>query len=1715
MTANNLSLNFLINLTQQDPRAAQQLIQQLGQIAQTAQQAGTLTQQQLAQINQLQQQLTQALTQSNQRLNQLGQSGSGFQNLAGIFGNVKTQVLALTGALGTVGGFLGVAKQLADEYSQYAETLRTVAAVGNISTDAAAGLILSFQQIGSDANDASALISQFTTKLSEARSGEESARKGFEKLGITFDDLKKKKPEEILAKVAREIGNLADQEARVAGADAIFGGDDAVKFTRIAGSLADATEAAKALGLALSNKEIEDARTYTEQVRNLEAQWKALAITLGKEVAPALTNVGEAIDTVVNRPGDLFEAIGDSLRDYVDSIQNDLELAGELKDQFNAAIEGEAARTGSNFATTLLTLSPLITDVSEKLGVAQVETAVFTHANREALETVSQNADLFKQAAQAQGISTEQVLRLTGGNLELTKALIENSGAQQQAIEESKARAAAAELEKQKIIELTAANTANGQSLKEAQEAQKQTQTATENRLKAIQMGADIARRAGASEVQIARETYGEIEVLTQEQLESAQRVYDEKVRLAQSAYDLEVARAKGNKTIIAEAEKERLAAVQAAQNEYDTQALKTAEERNKALEVVEKTSADARSKIREQEFADLNRNTQREIELVNRREEQGRISATAAAEERSRIRREELAQQEAIIRQQLDQEHVGIEERRRLEESLRALQGKLRDENQRAEFEALDATTKATEKAVAERTAALSKQQAFLGQAIALVEASDATALQKAELLADLKQRQISLEIQKTQAELDGARQNGAAKEKIIALETRLIELGGESIQVAGELGEAYRQAGVSAEEAANRAKAASEANLAAIYSFINGLVTQANAITRENIDEMMGYFEERVREASLALGNVGPQIAGLFEFYSQKANEALEKARRKEAEFAAEDAKRAAEERRKEAERQVQQEADIRERAIEAERDANERLADAQSNYREGVIAEDKRWLTERQRIIDQGNQALANIETQRAQARIRREQETADRLLQIARDLEDSREQAALESSQRQADSEFDRVNREIQLQQELEAAKTSGDPDKVAGIQAELDGIQADRNRDAQRAEEERLASEKATSDEELAILLDGIEEKYRRQEEYEKAVAALGANASAAQLAQLKAAYEDQLASLETTKQAELQNLQEREEQARLAREREAAEEEAAFQKQIDDQKQRNIDLLTTAEQGHRDRLDALKQTLEDEKTAHAEAIASIRATLEAELAKMSEAWRKYASDTNAALGTVGGGSGGGSTAGVGGGGATAGIGGGTTTTTSSAEPSGGTTTDAGKPDRSNQEKKKRQITGYQDVLDAFEAGELTYDEANDQMNEVLRAGGAATAGQYDVYYSFKNKLRALQARLIQEALAKAKEEGKAADQVDLSKLVGEGEFKTDAANAALAQQAAAKQTAIDAIKTREKEKLQDKIAQDIKNFETEFAFGQIPSEFKTLIENVQKGQMTEEDARAILEQSRSKVSPEQFTLTAKALYAASQSKQIDSGEINFNQAAEEMYAQGDRGQRDTGRGGQQGTGGLGTTPGAPGTPGNPGTPTPTTTPPAGTTEPPKPVRNAKLAADLLFTAQNATTPEAGQAVLKAATEALKAGTIDDDDRGKIRAILDSVAFQNNYLDKIDTSGLGQNAATTRPGVRPGTPGTAGTPATSLAGALASTQASRQKLLETVTPNRSTGGELLAAGQAVTPPAPNPPPQINIGSINGNSQSEIMEALTKELRQALTNLDIPF
>lgn len=1492
---------------------------------------------------------------------------------------------AATILVGGITATIGKLRELTDEAAAAAAEQKVLQDAFGASAEDAVVLKFAIEQAGGSADDLKDIIGQVGSVAVDADANVSEAVDAFKQFGVEVRDTngELKDGATLIKEVGQNLQGVQLNEVQIVALQKLFGEEGARQVAAMAGHIDEAAESVRKYGLALSDSQVEDLEKYQESLSELDAVWQGITLQLGSAGASAFAEFTKNWTELVAELNLGSEETQEMIRAFLDIFVQLGSKGVIIVKDVGAGIVGLFNIFNELFAI----LDPITKLFGLLIGVADT--------SGDKIENLTDVFDRFGQVlgAIAHPLDTIQFL-LTGNYPEAAKKAKKSTDDLTEAQKKHQEQLRLNEAEMKSYVE-------GLEELTKAQEkAAKEARLSADEQTEAVEAAREngvISEKVAAEQVaEINRELSEEVIGLIEDRIQRIQTELDNATSpevAAKAAEELEKAQ-----TELREAELARSKQAREDQNKIEKEA---ADERLQ----IEKAAADERAKIRQDEFQQISDQADTEIELINQREEKSYIRHTTAAEERAQVRRDELAEQERVIEEQLAAETVGIEERKALEEDLNQVRRDLREVNRQGEAEMNEAILDDTRDRINEQNALLSKQQAFLGQAIDQVEASDATALQKAEAIAELKQRQISLEIQKTQAELDGARQNGEAKEKIIALETRLIELGGESIRVAGELGEAYRQVGQSAEDAANKAKASSEANLGAIYSFINGLTAQANSITRENVDEMMDYLESRVMEATKSLAAVGPQLAGIFEFYSEKANEALNLARKKQAEFEAEDARKAAEAARAEAEKRANEEKAIRDRALEDQRQANEALAEAQEDYRRAMLAEDTRWVKERQKIIDDGNQAIADIEGQRTQARIERAQDEANRLLQIARDLEDSRQQAALESSQRTADSEFNRVNREIQLQNELAAAKASGDPEAMAKAQKELDGIAADRDRDAKRAEEERLAREKATSDEGLGILLDEIEEKYRRQEEYEKAVAALGKNASEAQRAQLEAAYQDQLAALEATREAELQNLKDREAQAQAARDAKAAAEEAEFQKQLADQVQRNIDLLATAEQGHRDRLDALKATLQSEKDAHAEAMAAIRANLEAELAKMTEAWKKYVDDTKSAIGSGGGGSGGGTTAGVGGT-----TGGGGSALSSGGGGGGGNTGGVG--------------GGPSNTAPPPPPPPPSSPPPNTQTGGGRgRGGGGRGQGRGN---------------------------NQAPPSVDLKDPL--------------------KGTPLE---SQWRDYIDGKVAPIDMWWAVLGALGE--------------GTISDLQADAALE-----------VLRQRDLEAIS----IDISDLSPP--------------------GKFGTGGeLGTTSGAPGDltgPGRQSPGPPATPPPPPATEPPPPVRDAKLANDLIFAAQNATTLEAGQAVLKSATEALKAGKIDDDDRGKIRAELDARAFQSGYLDKLDTSGLGQNAATTSPGVKPGTPGTPGTPpgtpgtpgspggtrpASDLGRNLQSFAAANPQLYTGNFPefrqpraagSTVAGAQVLAGGGAQSAQKPL---TVNINKIEGKNQDEIL------------------
>lgn len=1212
------------------------------------------------------QQTTSAVTEAEQRAARATQEIQSRSPLGSIFDDLKESAKAgtlsiddMTGAMGQlvaaggpvgavlagIVGYIGSLKALADAQLEYANALDTTAKAGDFELDQAAGIIYSFERIGGSATDAQQMLSQFTTRVNEARGGSDDAIESFQRMGISLDDLEKLKAGELFQKIANGLLAVSDQEARVRGATSIFGDDDANKFLEIIGYLKTATKEAKEFGKTLSQKEIDEAQAYGKQINEISAHWNKLGIILGKEVIPQLTGVLELLNSIIQLDGEAFLAYQEEFEERFNRFTKSISDNVTTQQLYWASLRSEAGKTGQSLDAYAKQIQPAIQEISGALGSNYEKTVVFTRGNQATIESVRSNIEVFKQAAAAQKLSGDEVLRITQGNVEYAKALINQGQTQKVAVEVAKERKKAEDAVQESLNALTTQQTRFAKALADAESSEKLAIETAGLRVEALQLEEAEMRRMGATELTVAKASADAVRQASVIKSEAAVAYHAAQVKLIESTYRLEVKKAEGSKELIAKAESDKADALQKAENEYNAKNLKIRVENEAARSRIEKAAADERSKLRSDEFQKLADQARDEIDLITKKEEQGYIRHTTAAEERSRLRTTELAEQQRMIEQQLAAEYVGVEERKSLEEELNQVRRQLREVNRQGEAELNQAIIDDTRSRVAEQTAELGKQQAYLEQAVAIIEGSALSQIDKEMTLIELKQQSIALEIQKAQAELSAARSTGEAKEKIIELEIRLIGLQTQSIQLANQAGTAYKNAGLSNEEAAERAYQAQRSGIAAFISFVESLAGKAQGFTKETVAQGIEDLKALVvhyRETSLFLI---ASYDALFDWAATKAEQALIEAYKKQAEITREERAKREAERRAEAEKRASEEQAIRDRALEEERRANKQLADAREDYRTDVIEEDKRWLVERQKVIDDGNAAIARIESDREAARLRRKQEENERLLQLERDLADSRQEAALESSQRLADSEFDRVNREIAAQRALDEAKKGGDKDGQARAQSELDGIAAERDRASRRAAEEKTAREQATSDEQLGILLDEIEQKYQREEEYYNSVAALGSTATAEELARLKAAYDAQLKALEDTRTAELNSLQQREARAAQARADAAAAEEAEYQRQLDAQVQQNINLLSTAEQGHRDRLTKLKEAMAAEESAFAESMAKIRSNLEAELAKMTEAWGNYSKDANGALNsTSGGGSGGGGGNTAGGGG---------------------------------------------------------------------------------------------------------------------------------------------------------------------------------------------------------------------------------------------------------------------------------------------------------------------------------------------------------------------------------------------------------------------------------------------------------------------------------------
>jgi len=135
---------------------------------------------------------------------------------------------------------------------KYADEIVDVAAANDVAVDSVIKLSNALANSGGKAENAGKFLSSFTSFVDKAASGSDEAQKAFAKAGVSLKDLATLNTEQLFAKTAQNIGQIADPLTRNALAMDVFGrAAKGVDFTALARGLQETTQATQEQAQAL------------------------------------------------------------------------------------------------------------------------------------------------------------------------------------------------------------------------------------------------------------------------------------------------------------------------------------------------------------------------------------------------------------------------------------------------------------------------------------------------------------------------------------------------------------------------------------------------------------------------------------------------------------------------------------------------------------------------------------------------------------------------------------------------------------------------------------------------------------------------------------------------------------------------------------------------------------------------------------------------------------------------------------------------------------------------------------------------------------------------------------------------------------------------------------------------------------------------------------------------------------------------------------------------------------------------------------------------------------------------------------------------------------------------------------------------------------------------------------------------------------------------
>ncbi len=1236
-----------------------------------------------AQIEGLQKRIT-ALRGTQQAANQTTQEQAGsfgkLKDIVGLLGeklqNLGGQLPGIGGGLSTIGSGLGELAAAAGPVAAITVGVAALGAAGIITLKEISNLTLGVKDLAKERGElerftgigqeiSAALqtaglainatlgdlkdgLAQLKQAQKEALLGNDEFKEALARLGVTDFTSVEGALEQINAKL-RSSGDLA--KGLAVEFSKVFGEEGGRQFSEIALKLDEAKQRAKEFGLVLSGETVEQAAKLQSVLADIQAQLEGASIIVGSRFLDAFTELSQVVSDVITqlRNDEAFTGALEQASILVDGIVRNglpklVTLLGEV-----VAVAGKIA----GLVSTIEILGEAF-GIFPKLALGATQFKESTKGIPESVKTIS---DEVKGLGRSSVTATEAIKLLDNQLNKIEKRqqieLSINSESIKKQIVDIE------ELERKGLIT----------AIEAARQKNDLLQKEVSNRLDAARQNLDFAQneiraKIKEEEERISRARVVETKILAEKQKAQEEgntkaiESLDRQFVTTQAKIGASLAVIQGLQQKFGEKRLELQEKLTKAEIELDNQKLQAKRNIEEAITKDKQTTA---NKILEEETRLLNETKKLfEQSVITKTESENRITQIqiAAQEKRLQAAREALAK---FDREQIEKNVANANLRKQLEtevnnESIKLTEQRLNQERT-LEQQFITQRLQNLEAESIRRQSLLERDVAFLrsqnreGEAqILIVQNLVAQAdekLKKEELtLASLRNENATLEQQKIQREKIDAAQKEAlnarlqAAQKILEVtsaENKAVEaLADKNNSLTGIL---EKQAGKiqSIKETFDATTASVEEirkRIADLRADAEDLLLKSQAAVAARIDAALSFIDaaealerklnERLLQQSL-------------ETERQKAEQAIAERQR-----AAQEALRLVQQELKEEAKLLEESKEkrrkIKDDIAENERKRDSEIADLKKRQQEQLDDFDEQQKEKEQKRADQQHQSLLEKE--------------ADFQEQLA-NLRNQVKEQALEDEEKFLD---ERAKLELQLNEALEQASSGDDDGARKNAQAKADDLRNqisalderenqrkerqsrkdDEINKAQQSASERIKNAKSAEEveqieKELSIQIEGIDKKFKNEEEYEQKLAGFRGKVSQETLDKIKANFEAQQALAEQNAADRIAAERKKFDLLKAAREKAEAEEKEAAEKrrqelienqkkELDDRNKAFDEKKKQLEQALADERKSYKKHLEELRTKTAESLAAIASSFTDGGKAAEEFFTKFASN---------------------------------------------------------------------------------------------------------------------------------------------------------------------------------------------------------------------------------------------------------------------------------------------------------------------------------------------------------------------------------------------------------------------------------------------------------------------------------------------------------------